>query len=104
MGLMSSMVSAVEQRRSDWAARGIDCTIVVPDPDDPQGLAPVRIDAESVHAVAQILLWEGGDLHLIAGDAVTGEVLRDERREVTSMIGIEDALMTVEAHLSGGSE
>ena len=50
--------------------------------------------------LAQLLLWYTGELDLTIGNAETGDILLNEHREVTSKLGISDALVTIEALLA----
>lgn len=59
-----------------------------------------RLDAVSKRGLAQLMLWETGELDLVIGDAYSGEILLDEHREVFSEIGIQDALATIEGYLA----
>ena len=62
----------------------------------------VRLDASSARGLAQLLLWDTGELDLTVGDAETGDILLNEHREVTSKLGISDALDIIQAYLSLG--
>ena len=95
--LMIQTLRAVESR---FASRGIAVAMVPPPPEDRNERRALRIDAESDRALAQIILWESGELDLVIGDACSGDVLVDEHREVSSAIGIEDALAAIERYLA----
>jgi hypothetical protein len=94
------LVDACDDARERFAQRGIRLELQIPrEPGDKTG---VRLDASSARGLAQLLLWDTGELDLTIGDADTGDILLSEHREVTSKLGISDALNTIEAYLSVG--
>jgi hypothetical protein len=91
------LVDAYEDARERFARRGI--TLDLQTPRDSGGKTGARLDASSARGLAQLLLWDTGELDLTVG-ADTGDILLNEHREVTSKLGISDALHTIEAYLS----
>lgn len=88
-------VCRTEERR--LASRGLTLAITLPSDNGPRRAA--KLDAESERGLAQLMLWETGELDLVIGDGHSGGVLLDEHREVFSEVGIRDALSTIESYL-----
>jgi hypothetical protein len=91
------LIAAYEDTRERFAKRGIRLDLQTPS--EPGEKTGVRLDAWSGRGLAQLLLWDTGELDLTVGDANTGDILLNEHREVTSQLGISDALETIEAYL-----
>jgi hypothetical protein len=92
------LIASYEDTRERFAKRGIRLDLQTDNlPGEKTG---VRLDASSGRGLAQLLLWDTGELDLTVGDANTGDILLNENREVTSQLGISDALDTIEAYLA----
>jgi len=50
------------------------------------------LDLDSAHRVGRLILWETGAAELSVGDVTTGEVVVEEHREITSTVGLKDAV------------
>jgi hypothetical protein len=96
--IMPLLIDACEGARERFAERGI--TLDLQTLGEPGEKTGVRLDASSGRGLAQLLLWDTGELDLTVGYANTGDILLNENREVTSMLGISDALDTIEAYLA----
>jgi hypothetical protein len=92
------LIDACNDARERFARRGI--TLDLQAPRESGEKTGVRLDVSSARGLAQLLLWDTGELDLTVGDADTGDIFLKEDREVTSKIGIADALDTIEAYLS----
>jgi hypothetical protein len=92
------LIDAYDEARERFAKRGISLDLQTPS--DAGEKTGVRLDAWSGRGLAQLLLWDTGELDLTVGDANTGDILLNEHREVTSRLGISDALETIEAYLA----
>ena len=92
------LIDAYDDARERFAKRGIRLDLQTPS--EPAKKTGVRLDAWSGRGLAQLLLWDTGELDLTVGDANTGDILLNEHREVTSQLGISDALDTIEAYLA----
>jgi len=92
------LIDAYDDARKRFAKRGIRLDLQIPS--EPGETTGVRLDASSGRGLAQLLLWDTGELDLTVGEASTGDILLDEHREVTSRLGISDALDTIEAYLA----
>lgn len=97
MVIVDLLARACERARERLAGHGITMELHRYD-DAPKPGA--RLDAASSTGLAQLLLWETGELDLVIADVASGDVLVNEHREVTSEIGIADALGTIETYLS----
>ena len=92
------LIDAFNDARERFAGRGI--TLELQTPSEPGEKTGVRLDASSARGLAQLLLWDTGELDLTVGDPNTGDILLNEHREVTSKLGISDALDTIQAYLA----
>jgi hypothetical protein len=90
--ILDLLVSVCRMEERRLASRGLTLEIALPADNGPR--RAVKLDAESERGLAQLMLWETGELDLVIGDALSGEVLVDEHREVFSEVGIKDALAT----------
>lgn len=91
------MAQLIDRELDRFAAAGIAIAVYRP----PEGLpvSSLRVDAESTRALAQMVLYDTGELDLVVGNVNNGEVLLDEHRVVTSELGIADAIETLFALL-----
>lgn len=96
MVIMDMLVQACERARGRLANSGVTLELRRADGPPKPG---IRLDATSGKALAQVVLWETGELDLVIADVKTGDILLNEHREVSSEVGIADALRTIEAHL-----
>jgi hypothetical protein len=96
MVMVDLLVEACEAARDRLAGVGITLDLRRVDNPPKPG---TRLDATPTKAFAQLVLWETGELDLVIADPTTGDVLINEHREVSSEVGIADALSTIEAHL-----
>lgn len=92
------LIDACDGARGRFARRGI--TLELQTPSESGEKTGVRLDASSGRGLAQLLLWNTGELDLTVGDPNTGDVLLNEHREVTSKLGISDVLDTIETYLA----
>lgn len=95
--MLDLLADICRRREQELATRGVSLELVLPAKAGDRRAA--RIDAESECGLAQLLLWETGELDLVIGSSF-GEVILDEHREVSTALGIEDAFDTIEAHLT----
>jgi hypothetical protein len=94
--ILDLLVEACESARDRLARVGV--TLELSRSDEPPKPG-VRLDATSATALAQLMLWQTGELDLVIADISTGDVVLNEHRDVSSDVGIADALRTIEAHL-----
>ena len=52
----------------------------------------VWLDLDSAHRVGRLILWETGAAELSVGEVRTGEIVVEEHREITSIVGLTDAV------------
>ncbi len=55
----------------------------------------MRLDAETAFRVAQVTVWESGEVDMVIGDLSTGDVLANEHMEVTTPLGIRGLLSDI---------
>ncbi len=96
--MIELMIDAVQRWQGQLLERGVTVAISPPLPGDTDERRAIRVDADSERALAQMILWNTGELDLIIGDA-SGSVLVDEHREVSSSIGVDDAFASIADHL-----
>jgi hypothetical protein len=96
--ILDILADCLQHAGPHLADRGIAVEMTISTDDGPRRAA--RVDATSERGLGQLLLWETGELDLVIGDVASGEVLLDEHREVSSALGIRDALATIEHHLA----
>jgi hypothetical protein len=53
------------------------------------------LDLDSEHRVGRLILWETGAAELSVGDVETGEMATEEHREITSTLGLQDAIQSL---------
>jgi len=90
-----------ERERQRLAGLGIE--IQLHRPSEPTPKAGIRLDATSAVGLAQLVLWDTGELDLVVADSRTGAIILNEHRDVSSELGIFDAIDTIEAHLGNRS-
>src|SRR5437016_4967383 len=71
------LIDGYEDTRERFAKRGIRLDLQIPG--EPGEKTGVRLDAWSGRGLAQLLLWDTGELDLTVGDANTGDILLDEQ-------------------------
>ena len=86
-----------EAAKTDLAASGI--LLELTDSDDGREKVASRWDATSRRALAQLVLWNTGEAALVIADLESGEVVVNEHREITSAVGLADAIETIREHL-----
>lgn len=90
--LTQQLAQALESARTELESAGISVsTTASPD----AAIRTLRVDADSARGLAQVVLYDSGELDVVVGDASTGAVLLDEHREVTSRLGIADLIDTL---------
>jgi hypothetical protein len=52
----------------------------------------VQLDVESRTRLVQATLWESGEVDMIIGDRISGDILLNEHREITSLLGTKGLL------------
>jgi hypothetical protein len=85
----------VRDRVGEWAAEGwkVDLTRGPAD----RTPAAAWVDFKSTSRSARLILWSSGAADLVVGDAMKGEVLLEEHREITGEVGLEDVEETIRA-------
>ncbi len=96
--LTQQLSQALDSARAEFESAGIAIsTTASPD----AAIRTLRVDADSECGLAQVVLYDSGELDLVVGDASTGAVLVDEHREITSELGITDLIDTLIEMLGG---
>jgi hypothetical protein len=86
-----------EAAKTDLAANGV--LLELTDSDDGREKVAARWDASSPRALAQLVLWNTGEAELLIADLESGEVVVNEHRQITSTVGLADAIETIREHL-----
>ncbi len=90
--LTQQLAEALASARAEFESAGIVFS-TTPSPD--AAVRSLRVDADSDRALAQVVLYDSGELDLVVGDASTGAALLDEHREITSPVGITELISTL---------
>jgi len=99
--LSQQLAEALALARAEFESVGISFS-TTPSPE--AAVRSLRVDADSERALAQVVLYDSGELDLVVGDASTGAVLLDEHREITSHIGITELINTLFESLGGATK
>lgn len=83
-------------RKASFAQAGYKADLVESPAD--RGKRSVSVTIASDRKIGQLVLWNSGEAELGMADVASGEIA-EERREITSDIGLRDATMTLMAWL-----
>lgn len=97
MDAASELQGWYAKHEEELASRGYHAELAVSPVDRLKGSAAVTI--ASAARIGQLTVWDTGEAALNLGDAVSGEV-REEHREITSGIGLDDTASTLLAWLA----
>jgi hypothetical protein len=99
--LTQQLAQALESSRTDLESAGIVVSTIA---SADAAIRTLRVDAESDRRLAQVVLYDSGEVDVVVGDASTGAVLLDEHREITSHIGITELINTLIEALGGRTQ
>ena len=100
MGGFQALMWALEEARSwrdRWAGplayEGVTVILV----EGPHNRDPMAfwLDIESPKRLGRLTVWSSGDAVLEVGETESGAILVSEQREITSRIGLQDALCSL---------
>jgi hypothetical protein len=100
--MIQLLIDAVKSVQPVFLRKGVVLELSVPETPSPKPAA--RLDASSSRGLAQLILWITGEADLVIADLATGDVVVNEHREITSDLGIQDILDTIESHLGNDAE
>jgi hypothetical protein len=90
----------VRAHRQHLAAKGITVSMTLGPVDRTPPAA--WVDFESATRVARLILWADGQADLAVLDCAKGQELLDEHREITGIMGLDDAELSILAWLAPG--
>lgn len=90
--LTQQLAEALASARAEFESAGIAFS---PTPSPDAVIRSLGVDADSERALAQVVLYDSGELDLVVGDASTGAVLLDEHREITPRVRITELISTL---------
>jgi hypothetical protein len=50
------------------------------------------IDLDSSHRITRVTFWDTGEVEFMVADMTSGDIIRNEHREITSPMGLEQTL------------
>jgi hypothetical protein len=94
--IVDQLCHAVDEVRDVFALAGVAIELRR-SADGPK--AGAWLEATSARGLAQVVLWESGELDLTISDSKTGDVVLNEHRQVSTRLGVDDALRTIRDYL-----
>ena len=95
--MIEKLADAYSLAKDQFARDGIALELTMPESSG--GKVAARIDATSTRGFGQLIVWTTGEAELVIADVSSGRIAIDEHREITSEIGMKDAMQTLYAHL-----
>lgn len=94
MDATSELQSWFAKHQEELTSHGYTAELTVSPEDRPKRAVAMTI--ATALRIGQLTVWDTGEAALNLGDAVSGEV-REEHREITSEVGLDDATNTLVA-------
>lgn len=85
--------------QAEMRASGLECRLGE-SPDDGRDKSALWIDIDSATRVGQLILWSSGEAELAVASIGSSEPVINEHREITSQLGLDDALGSLLAGVS----
>lgn len=96
-GMVEAAREWLESCQEELLALGLKSSITL----GPSDRIPASawIDFQGGRGSARLTIWDDGQADFMAGDLQTEEILLDEHREISGIVGLEDVRATVVATL-----
>ncbi len=95
--ILDDLLDELNAQREGLLQSGIELEYTEPDMTQPK--PAIRVRASTAERLAELTVWDTGEADLVIGDLSNGALLLNEHREVTSRVGVADAIEAIADHL-----
>lgn len=90
---LNDVAAGIERFQRQASYAGIDSELIRRNDAPTPGLV---LNASSSSHLAQVVMWQSGEVDVVIADAISGKVVLTEHREISSNLGLEDLLTTLQ--------